>query len=162
MGLAVVLVWTRTTRHTVEPGPTIHDDTEALARVIRSEAGIRPMVERVHVAWATRNLAASRDQTIAEMACSPCGKQGPGRPVASGQDALDVDRDLAAAILAAPQLADPTGGASHFINPAVQELMAKRGVSGYRTYAQVRRLWRKRYGWKPLYRLSPQLEMWSE
>jgi hypothetical protein len=162
IGLAVVVVWTRTTSSPISAGPTITDETEALARVIRSEAGIRPVVERVHVAWATRNLATSRDQTVAEMACSPCGPQERGRPVASGQEALSVDRELAKAVLASPSLADPTGGATHFINPAVQDRLAGKGVRGYRPYARIRRLWRKRYGWRPLYRLSPQLEMWAE
>ena len=139
------------------------DDAEALARVIRSEAGISPPVERVHVAWATRNLAAERGQSIAQMACSPCGPQQRGRPVSSSQAATDEDRQLARHVLAAPKLVDPTGGATHFVNPALQDELAARGRPGYRgrPYAHVRRVWKASYGWEPYYRLSPALEMWG-
>ena len=53
-------------------------EEEALARVIRSEIGIGSRHEQVHVAWATRNLARKRNQSIVEMACSPCGPQERG------------------------------------------------------------------------------------
>ncbi|HLU68320.1 MAG TPA: hypothetical protein VKZ63_18680 [Kofleriaceae bacterium] len=141
----------------------VDDEAEALARVIRSEAGTCPMVERVHVAWATRNLAAERGQTIAEMACSPCGPQERGRPVSSKQPATERDRELARHVLAAPQIMDPTGGATHFINPALQDELAARGAPGYRgrPYSHVRRVWSASYGWEPYYRLGPRLEMWG-
>src|SRR5215207_4163546 len=68
-----------------EPEVYIRDDAEALARVIRSEVGTSALQHRVHVAWATRNLAAARKQGVAAMACSPCGPQQAGRPVSSRQ-----------------------------------------------------------------------------
>lgn len=142
----------------------VHDEVEALARVIRSEMGGGTLKQRTHIGWATRNLAAERDESVAEMACSPCGPQQRGRPVSSRQQALDKDRKVARAILAHPPAADPTGGATHFINPRLQDVLAKSGeIPGYKgnTYAKVRRRWIRRYKWSPYYRLGPELEMWG-
>src|SRR5687768_5298843 len=86
--------------------PYVVDDTEALARVIHSEIGTGSPQQRLHVAWATRNLAAEHGQTVAEMACSPCGPQERGRPVSSRQAATDADRELARHVLSAPQILD--------------------------------------------------------
>jgi hypothetical protein len=137
------------------------DETEALARVIRSEVGNGTPEQRVHVAWATRNLARSRNQSIAQMACMPCGPQGLGRPVSTRQDATDDDRALARAVLAAPPLIDPTGGACHFISPALQDRLAASGAPGYtgRSYEVVRRRWSETL--QPYYRLGDDLEMWG-
>ena len=142
----------------------VDSEVEALARVIRSEVGHSPTNHRVHVAWATRNLAAERKQTIAEMACNPCGRQQRGRPVSSRMRARDRDRRLAKHILNQPVGFDPTGGTTHFINPVVQDKLAKSGrVPGYRgrTYKSVRRRWIQKYNWEPYYRLGPDLEMWG-
>ena len=151
-------------RHS-EPGTVFSPVTEreALARVIRSEIGSGSPQQRLHVAWATRNLAAERGQSVIEMACSPCGPQQLGRPVSSRQEARDADRELADAVLAAPYLLDPTGGATHFINPVLQDQLAARRVSGYqdRPYERVRRTWSGSYGWEPYYRLGPDLELWG-
>jgi len=138
-------------------------EDEALARIIRSEIGIGTRQEQIHVAWATRNLAAQRGQSIVELACSPCGPQERGRPVSSVQEAQDADRELARAILASPDLLDPTGGATQFINPRLQDELARRGAPGYRgrSYRVVSRRWRESYGWEPYYRLSPILELWG-
>jgi hypothetical protein len=145
------------------PPVYVDDETEALARVIRSEAGTSATPQRIHVAWVTRNLAAERGETIAEMACSPCGPQGLGRPVSSRQDAAAEDRELARHILASPATMDPTGGATHFINPMLQDELAARGRPGYRgrPYHEVRRRWQESYGWEPYYRLGPDLELWG-
>jgi hypothetical protein len=147
------------------PAPAVYvdDEIEALARVIRSEAGTGSAPQRVHVAWTTRNLAAEQGQTIAEMACSPCGPQELGRPVSSRQDASDADRELARQILASPALLDPTGGATHFINPTLQDELAARGRPGYRgrPYGVVRQRWLEAYGWEPYYRIGPDLELWG-
>lgn len=140
------------------------DDTEALARVIRSEVGTMDSQAQLHVAWVTRNLAAERRQSIAQMACQPCGEQGSARPVSSRQAATDESRALARVVLAAPALLDPTGGATHFINPVLQDQLAASGaLPGYagNTYAVVRRRWMQSYGWAPYYRLGPTLEFWG-
>jgi len=151
-------------RHTWSPpAPLPITEEEALARVIRSEIGIGTRHEQIHVAWATRNLAAQRKQSIVELACSPCGPQERGRPVSSLQEASDGDRELAAAILASPALLDPTGGATQFINPRLQDELARRGAPGYRgrSYRVVSQRWRQSYGWEPYYRVSPILELWG-
>ncbi len=137
-------------------------ESEALARVIHSEIGSGSAQQRLHVAWATRNLAAERRQSVRQMACSPCGPQELGRPVSSRQDAREVDRQLAEAVLAAPAVLDPTGGATHFINPLLQDLLVTRKVPGYtKSYDRVRRLWSSSYGWEPYYRLGDDLELWG-
>ena len=139
------------------------DDVEALARVIRSEIGTAPPQHRLHVAWATRNLAGERGQSIVDMACSPCGRQERGRPVSTRQRATDVDRMLAREVLAAPCELDPTGGATHFIDPVLQDALARARAPGYagNTYVIVARRWRTRYRWAPYYRLGRTLEMWG-
>ncbi len=169
--VCVVLVfgyrhWTRgDAADTDNSGPVYADtDTEALARVIRSEIGTGSLQQRVHVAWATRNLAEKRHTTIVRMACSPCGRQEPGRPVSTRLAPTDDDRKLAALVLAAPKLLDPTGGATHFIDPALQDALATSGaVDGYagQTYRRVRRRWQAHYGWEPYYRIGEHLEMWG-
>lgn len=139
------------------------DEVEVLARVIRSEVGTGPAQHRLHVAWATRNLAHKRQQSLVEMACSPCGPQQRGRPVSSRQRATNADRALAREVLAAPCELDPTGGATHFVDPLLQDKLARAGAPGYagNPYAAVARRWRVRYGWKPYYRLGRTLELWG-
>lgn len=137
-------------------------EREALARVIRSEIGSGSAQQRLHVAWATRNLAAERRQSVIEMACSPCGPQELGRPVSSRQEAREVDRMLADAVLAAPAILDPTGGATHFLNPVLQDQLVARRAPGYtKSYERVRKLWSGSYGWEPYYRLGNDLELWG-
>ena len=139
------------------------DEVEALARVIHSEIGTAPLHHRLHVAWATRNLAAERRQSIVEMACSPCGPQDRSRPVSTRQRATDDDRVLARQVLAAPCQLDPTGGATHFIDPLLQDQLARAGAPGYTNnpYVRVARRWRTSYGWDAYYRLAPTLEFWG-
>jgi len=141
----------------------VDDETEALARVIHSECGGCSSQQQLHIAWATRNLAAHRRLSIADMVCSPCGPQERGRPVSSRQPATDADRLMASYVLEAPDLADPTGGARHFINPRLQDELAAAGRGGYRgnPYKVVRRRWMHQYGWAPYYRLGPDLELWG-
>jgi hypothetical protein len=139
------------------------DEVEALARVIRSEVGTAPHQHRLHVAWATRNLARERQQSIVELACSPCGPQQRGRPVSSRQRATDADRALAREVLAAPCSLDPTGGATHFIDPLLQDKLARVAAPGYagNPYAAVARRWRVHYDWELYYRLDRTLELWG-
>lgn len=171
-GLAGLLILSLTLRDgTPGPGSTPSappaeavSDAEALARVIRSEIGVGTPQQKLHVAWATRNLARERGQSIARMACSPCGRQGSGRPVSTRQEATAADRELARMVLSAPQKLDPTGGATHFINPRLQDKLAKSGkLPGYKgkTYRRVKRRWRQVYGWRIYYRLGPELEFWG-
>jgi hypothetical protein len=158
-GLVAVVIALR--GHSREEHPL--DDIEALARVIRSEVGTAPHQHRLHVAWATRNLALERRQSIVELACSPCGPQQRGRPVSSRQRATVADRALAREVLAAPCSLDPTGGATHFIDPLLQDQLARVAAPGYagNPYAAVARRWRVNYGWEPYYRLDRTLELWG-
>jgi hypothetical protein len=123
------------------------DDTEALARVIRSEVGDGTAAERLAIGWAARNRARGAHLAIARMVCRPwCGPQHEMsarlRPMSSGQAATPADRRLAERILAEPDGKDPTRGADSFVEPALQdELVAQRRL-GYRLrYASLRRRW---------------------
>lgn len=160
---ALLATWMHVRTPRAPDGPEVLDEVEALARAIRSEAGSEPPLYRLHVAWATRNLAAERGQTVLAMACSPCGPQNGDRPVSTRSRATDTDRVLAEHVLAQPASLDPTGGASHFINPRLQDNLARAGRPGYagRPYAVVRRRWQQLYNWEPYYRLGPTLELWG-
>jgi hypothetical protein len=132
------------------PAPSrvlVRDETEALARVIRSEAGAGTEAERVSVGWAARNRARKLGISVARMVCDPwCGPQheqdATMRPMSSDQEPTPADRLLAARILVGPRSADPTRGADSFIEPALQDQLVAQGRLGYRrTYAA----WRKRW-----------------
>jgi hypothetical protein len=160
----VAVVWVHGARHPDTDAGSTDSDVEALARVIRSEVGVGNAQQRLHVAWATRNLAVHRGESIAEMACTPCGPQDGTRPVSTRQAATDKDRALARFVLGAPAWADPTGGARHFINPRLQDELARSGtVPGYagKPYRRVKRRWKQVYGWTLYYRLGPELEFWG-
>lgn len=141
----------------------VTDEVEALGRVIRSEKGRGTRKQKIHIAWATRNLAREKKMTIAKMACSPCGRQmGGKRPVSTRLAARPSDLEIAAEVLAAPQSEDPTGGATHFIEPSLQDrLVAEGQVEGYTDgYAKVRKRWIEKYGWEPYYRIN-EVELWG-
>lgn len=161
--LAVMVTVQRAYRHVAARLGYINNDAEALARVIRSEMGNGTKRQRLHIGWATRNLAQERGQTVSEMACRPCGPQKRGRPVSSRQEALEHDRILARQILASPQKKDPTNGATHFVNPRLQDRLARNEHPGYKdnSYRVLRRRWRHKYNWRPYYRLGPELELWG-
>lgn len=155
--LAIWLLWP-------DSDPRETDDTEALARVIQSEIGNGTPQQQRHVAWTARNLAREQNQTIAEMVCSPCGPQKRGRPLSTRQAPQDSHREIARNVLAKPAGQDPTGGATHFLNPRLQNQLARSGKRpGYKgnSYRNVRRRWRKSYGWRPYYRLGNSLEFWG-
>jgi hypothetical protein len=110
-----------TSSETGQPVYFAADDVEALGRVITSEANRYTLAERTAIAWTVRNRAQKRKQSIVRLVCSPCGPQGPGRPFASSRAATAENVALARAVLAAPQSDDPTGGATAFFEPAVQD-----------------------------------------
>lgn len=142
----------------------VTDEVEALGRVIHSELGSGTHKQKLHIAWATRNLARERKQTIAKMACTPCGKQrGRKPPVSTRHPARRSDMVIAAEVLATPQSQDPTGGATHFLDPGLQDRLAARGRPGYagNTYAKVRHRWINKFHWEPYYRLGKDLELWG-
>jgi spore germination cell wall hydrolase CwlJ-like protein len=126
-------------------GDVAHDDVDALARVITSEADRYSEVERTAIAWAVRNRARKRGASIAKVVCSPtCGPCCHGRPFSSARPATAVNRELAERVLAAPQSDDPTGGATSFFEPRVQDKLVAAGHEGYRfTSVQLRDKWKR-------------------
>jgi len=121
---------------------TRSDEVASLARVLTSEAGSGPVAERTAIGWAVRNRARKAKKTITALVCTPCGPQGPGRPFSSRQAPTQVNLQLAEQIIAAPQSADPTSGATSFFEPKQQDLLVAKGLPGYkRTAAAVRAKW---------------------
>lgn len=159
---APILVWLM---YRSDPaGVFLISDSDCLARVIRSEIGVGTPKQRLHVAWAARNLAAEKGVSLSQLACSPVGPQGRSRPLSSIQPATESDLRVARKVLALSTKRDPTRGATHFINPRLQNKFARTGKRpGYkgRSYRKIRRRWKRMYGWEPYYRLGPTLEMWG-
>ena len=120
------------------------DESEALARVITSEANGYTEAERTAIAWTVRNRARKRGVTIARLVCSPnCGPCCNGRPFSSAREATATNRELARRVLAAPLSADPTYGATAFFEPRVQDKLVAEKRAGYRfTSDQLRERWR--------------------
>ena len=152
-GLAATALWLL--RRSETPADTtsplfIDDETEALARVIHSEAASHTVAERLAVAWVARNKARKRGITVAELVCQPCGRQGgkmangkrrtfsSARP--KGRRAPAKARAQAAAVLAAPTWMDPTRGATTIFEPAEQNRLHKQGRVRF-TAAQIRQRW---------------------
>jgi hypothetical protein len=121
---------------------SIDDETEALARVVASEAGRQSAEIQARIAWTARNRARYRRATIARMVCQPCGKQsGNGRPFSSAQAPTAKHRALAAQVLAMPLTEDPTRGADHILEPGLMDRQFAAGMSKFDARAvRVRRL----------------------
>jgi hypothetical protein len=93
------------------------------------------------VAWAIRNYAAERGQTVAAVLLAGNGASfghfgaqnaaAGGKYASTQQDPRQRHVKVASAVLAAPKLMDPTGGATHFFSPAAQDALAARSASGY-------------------------------
>jgi hypothetical protein len=121
------------------------DDTEALARVITSEANGYTEAERIAIAWTVRNRAHKRGVSIAKLVCTPtCGPCCNGRPFSSAREASAANRELAKRVLAEPQTNDPTHGSTAFFEPRVQDKLVAEKRLGYRfTSNQLRDRWRR-------------------
>ena len=136
----------------------------ALGRIIRSETGGGAAAERAAIAWCARNRAAKMRKTIYQMVCEPhCGPQsengGTMRPFSSAKAPTREDLDLAEAVLRTPVFADPTGGATSAIVPALQDQLVTEGAPGYtKSYEEVRARWIKG-GLTPLGRVG-RWELW--
>jgi hypothetical protein len=119
------------------------DDVEALARVVTSEAGDSSAAERTAIAWTVRNRARKQGTTVAQLVCTPCGRQEAGRPFSSARAASVIDRALARRVLTAAPASDPTRGATTFFEPKLQDRLVAQGFPGYRLRAAaVRTKWR--------------------
>lgn len=131
------------------PALYLRDDTEVLGRVIHSEIGSGTREQKVAVAWVARNLALSKGKSIWQLLCNPCGREeGYRRPMSTRQPADEDDLAIAAEVLAAPPSADPTGGATHHVDPTV------------RNYPEIRKRWIEQYKWEPIKRIGRRLELW--
>jgi spore germination cell wall hydrolase CwlJ-like protein len=141
--VTVAVIASRKRNSDGEHGATVTDDTEALARVITSEADRYSLLERTAIAWTVRNRAHKRGVSIARLVCYPeCGECCTGRPFSSARPATAENRDLARAVLAAPSSEDPTNGALAFFEPAVQDRLVAEHRRGYRFNAeQTRAKW---------------------
>jgi hypothetical protein len=127
----------------------VRNDENALARILRSEVGSGPLVERVAIAWVARNRARARGVSIRRMVCWPtCGPGGvhgeARRPFSSRLSARESDLQVAREVLAAPQSADPTDGAIAAFEPALQDQLYREKRPGYRFDAEgIRKRWAK-------------------
>jgi hypothetical protein len=105
-------------------------DVEALARAIESELGGRPIEERAAAAWAMRNRAAQTGCSVERM-LSPRGSYGSasetGGYASTRKTPTSESRRVAWMVLDADQDADPTGGASEFWAPRLQEQLHELG-----------------------------------
>ena len=104
--------------------------TEALARIIASEAGTMSRAIKLTVAWIARNRSLLIKRAVLDMA-APQGQHGPitaKRPMSSSQPATGETRAIAAEVLAAPQSQDPTPGATHGFDTALQDSLAVQGI----------------------------------
>lgn len=102
------------------------EETEALARVIASEAGSGTAAEQRCIAWTVRNHF--RGKSIYAKEYPWRAQKGGDPPFSSARNATDASRKLAAEVLAADQSQDPTGGATSFFEPKMQDAFAQAGA----------------------------------
>jgi len=101
------------------------NEIEALGRVIASEAGSGTSAEQKAIGWTVRNRF--RGKSIYAVEYPWRSQKGSDPPFASARDATDKTRALAREILNADQSQDPTGGATSFFEPRMQDIFFKAG-----------------------------------
>lgn len=106
--------------------PLTDDEVEALARVIASEAGTGTPAEQRAVGWVCRNRFLGK--SIYKVQHPWRAQRGTDPPFSSARPATDAHRRLAREILAADQADDPTGGATAFFEPRMQDAFAQAGA----------------------------------
>jgi hypothetical protein len=109
------------------PVQTDANEVEALARVIGSEAGSGPINEQRAVAWTVRNHFRAKNKSIYDGEYPWRAQKGGNPPFSSARDANDSHRMLARQVLSSPQSEDPTGGATSFFEPRMQDAFFKAG-----------------------------------
>ena len=102
------------------------NEVEALARVIASEAGSGTDAEKKAIGWTVRNRFRNKSIYASEFPWR--SQKGSNPPFASARPATEASRALARQILAADQSEDPTGGATSFFEPRMQDAFAKAGA----------------------------------
>lgn len=131
--------------------------TNALARVMASEAGTMSRDAKRIVAWLVRNRSLLTEQMIHELV-APDGRWGAvsaTRPFSSAQPADRELLALAADVLAAPQTKDVTNGATHGFHTVLQDRLAAQGLAANDARAVMQR-------WETVYGLTQigQLDAW--
>lgn len=101
-------------------------EIEALARTIASEAGSGTSAEQKAIAWTVRNRF--RGKSIYDMQYPWRSQKGANPPYSSARNATTASRQLAEQVIKADQSADPTGGATSFFEPRMQDAFFKAGV----------------------------------
>jgi hypothetical protein len=123
--------------------------TEALGRILASEAGSASRELKRVVGWIARNRSQFLQRPMFDMA-APQGRFGPisdKRPLSSAKRATAETRAIAAEVLAAPQSQDPTPGATHGFDTALQDSLAAQGIKS-NSAAGVMQIWETHYGLK--------------
>ncbi len=110
---------------TIVPTPP-DGEIEALARVISSEADSGTDAEQRAIGWTVRNRF--RGRSIRDTEYPWRAQKGSNPPFASVRDASSKTRKLAKEILSADQDTDPTGGATAFFEPKMQDAFAAAGA----------------------------------
>ncbi len=103
-------------------------EIEALARIISSEAGSGTLGEQRAIAWTARNHFRARGKSIYGTEYPWRAQNGGNPPFSSAREANDATRKLAREVLSAPQMMDPTGGATSFFEPKMQDAFTKAGA----------------------------------
>ena len=106
--------------------PQSEPEIDALGRSIASEAGSGTPAEQKAIGWTIRNRF--RGKSIYATQYPWRAQKGSNPPFSSARPATEATRRLASAILAADQAEDPTGGATSFFEPKMQDVFAKAGV----------------------------------
>lgn len=107
--------------------PTIdQDEVDALARVLASEAGSGTSAEQRGIAWTVRNRF--RGKSIYKGETPWRAQYGSNPPFSSARPATDATRAFAKQILSQDASQDPTGGATSFFEPRMQDIFAKAGA----------------------------------
>ena len=102
------------------------NEVEALGRVVASEArSATPSVQRA-IAWVARNRF--RGKSIYKKQYPWRSQRGVNPPFSSERPATDETREIAREVILADQSIDPTGGATAFFEPKLQDALAKAGA----------------------------------
>jgi hypothetical protein len=106
--------------------PLVVEEVEALARVIASEAGSGTLAEQKGVGWTVRNRFRGKSIRAGEFPWR--AQKGSNPPFSSARPPSAPHVTLAGDILRAAQSSDPTGGATSFFEPRMQDAFAKAGA----------------------------------
>ncbi len=106
--------------------PLTENEIEALKRVIGSEAGSGMPAEQLGIGWTVRNRFRGKSIYASEHPWR--AQKGSKPPFSSARSGNDSHRKLAVEILSADQSDDPTGGATSFFEPRMQDAFAKAGT----------------------------------